>query len=109
MTTVKLTRAASREQRVQRVGRPLPGVARGALARGGAQARAQRVVAADAQQRVGERAGVAGRHAQRGVAERLGEHGEVGDDAGVPCAAASSGGRPKPSSYDGATTASAPA
>ena len=61
------------EQRVQRGGRALPGVEGGALARGGAQAGAQGVVAGDAQQGVGERAGVADRDAQRGVAQRLGE------------------------------------
>ena len=52
---------------MQRGGRPLPGVQLGALARGGAQAGAQGVVAADAHQGVGQRADVADRDAQRRV------------------------------------------
>ena len=97
------------EQRVQRAGRALPGVDGRALARGGAQARAQRVVAGDAQQRIGQRAGVAAGDAQRGVAQRLGEARQVADHGGRAVGGRLQRREPEALQVRGATTASAPA
>ena len=44
--------------------------------------RAERRVALEREQRVGERPGVPGRHVQRALAQHLAEHREVGDDRG---------------------------
>ena len=98
MTIVKLTRRGLGEQPRAARRPPAPRCSGGALARGGAQARTQGVVAGDAQQGVGQRAGVADGATRSAASPSVSaKQGRSLTTAGVPWAAASSGGSPKPS------------